>query len=1007
MAGDLSKLNRYERIVYDQLKKDGYTDIAAAAVMGVCGGESAYTTFKEDSYYSTGADRIQNIFSAFQGMSIEKINSYRGGKLAGVVNRDNPSKEQLQFDKFFFDKVYGGQAETPQDEGYKYYGRGFNGLTFKGNYRKYGNKAGINILDNPELMENPEIVEKYGCSVPAKILSAYFDDIKSMNTSLEETFRLAYRYNAGPGNSWEVYRTSGNSVHVGGIPKKRGKGRYYYEIITGEKPPPLGESENAVFFEQPLPGGRSSAGGSGSGGGGAGGDGTGRGSNSRAPRRRRSGAVDSSPPEVRNIVESKKKAKKISFEIPPDPEVKKQIVTNFGKIPILWYNSYQIQTEDIKYLCLYSENSVPTLKATFRDTMNMMKDIGFPLDDTRITIFINTLSEQLKPIHLDFKITKFINNSYDYTVVGTLDVSDLYVKKFMTIPKSTSFEALQKIVEEIGIGYNSNIENSDDEMNWINSGKRMIDFINLISDRSYKSDEAFLVSFVDYYYNLNLIDIEKELSRDIKKELGMSNIGLETAVGLQKKENISKLLLTTDKGFRTSNSFVESYRIINNSTSVSIREGYLTKINYYDSVNKEFMVFDVDSLTSKDDKIIMKGSPQDESFFSNNVNLVYTGKLDDDNAHKNYQYAFIQNLRNIVELQKVGLELILSNPNYNLKRFQKILFILSSEASTPSASQVNNRLSGEWLIIDISYRIEDFKYRQIVKIVKRELELSEEEKKLERRQLKRGSAEGKTYESNPVPDTQSGESSEEEETTEAGSDEPIILPTVDGIENLMGSESPDSRFEFGLSTQGLKGIFVAQGLPNNCDAASRLVVYRYFDKKRRGKINNPELKTKIKTPERMTDLNPQVEMGGYEVSWLYGGKNTWFSIATESKSNPDKWVGGSDWKKGLAYLDACLKNGVPVIVGVGIPRYSSGNIDTSDHFIVMVGKGKGGEYYYLDVAGLGGGNPSTNVFTPVQGKPYLYKSPMAWSAGYGTGSGIVYLTMVCVYPKDVKYVDKL
>jgi hypothetical protein len=79
-------------------------------------------------------------------------------------------------------------------------------------------------------------------------------------------------------------------------------------------------------------------------------------------------------------------------------------------------------------------------------------------------------------------------------------------------------------------------------------------------------------------------------------------------------------------------------------------------VKFYNDVKKNFLIFDVDSITSPGDKIIMKGKPQDEEFFKQNINLIYTGKIDTDNMHQNYHYSYIQNLRNITELRKIGLE---------------------------------------------------------------------------------------------------------------------------------------------------------------------------------------------------------------------------------------------------------------------------------------------------------------------------------------------------------------
>lgn len=441
---------------------------------------------------------------------------------------------------------------------------------------------------------------------------------------------------------------------------------------------------------------------------------------------------------VVNITQPTIKAKEIKFELPPQEDQKKEIALSFGNLPFIWYNSYQIHQKDIEYFQLSTTGNLPRIVMNFRDSMNMMKDKGFPLDDTKISIFINPRSKQLKPIHMDFKIVKFNVIGDIYSVTALIDVNDLYVKKFKSLSKMTSFEALKQLSSEIGLGFASNVDNTDDRMTWINSGERIIDFLESIVDNSYKSDETYLLSYIDFYYNLTYIDLEKELNRDIKNELGVANIGLEEVAKIKDQEKVSGLFLTNDFSMQNSNSFFRDYRVINNSTAISLDEGYLTRVKFYDQVKKDFLVFDIDSITSEGDKnIILKGSPQSEAFYKQNINLLYTGKLDEENMHRNYHYSYVQNLRNIVELDKISLEIEMQSPNYNVYKFQKINILISNQASTPSASHINNRLSGEWMIVDIKFRYQNGKYNQIIKLITRELNLSPDELQSEAPQAKK------------------------------------------------------------------------------------------------------------------------------------------------------------------------------------------------------------------------------------------------------------------------------
>lgn len=433
-------------------------------------------------------------------------------------------------------------------------------------------------------------------------------------------------------------------------------------------------------------------------------------------------------PGVKSIFRNEIKAEKISFDTPANESEREEIAESLGVLPFLWYNSYQIDYIDIQFLELSISNGLPTLKTTFFDTFGKMKDEGFPLDDTRVSLFLNPRSQVLKPIHLDFKIVNFSVSGNSYTITGLINVPNLYIKNYKSISKKTSFGALQEIAKDCRLGFNSNIDDTNDMMTWINTGDRNLEFIENISEVSYKSDETFLISYIDYYYNLNYVDLEKELNRDLRQELGIGNVGLEEILKVDNKEQVRSLVLTNDASQKEGNNYFASYRIINNSTLVSLREGYYTTVKYYDQIAKDFLIFDVDSITTKgNSKIILKGAPQDDQFFKDNSNLIYTGKMDSDNTHKNYNYSYVQNIRNIVDLEKIVLEITMTAPNYNLYRFQKTLVLISNQTPTPSADMVNNRLSGEWMIIDIVFKYDGKSFTQIIKLVKRELDLSAKE----------------------------------------------------------------------------------------------------------------------------------------------------------------------------------------------------------------------------------------------------------------------------------------
>ena len=121
-------------LIIKKLKERGITNpMVQAAILSVIGKESAFIPKNEIGYCNTDDSRIIKIFG----------------------RRGRKCKKKKCSDPEFFDCVYGKDSgmslgNTQPGDGYKYRGRGFNGITGRAVYRKYGYES------NPEALNNPE-----------------------------------------------------------------------------------------------------------------------------------------------------------------------------------------------------------------------------------------------------------------------------------------------------------------------------------------------------------------------------------------------------------------------------------------------------------------------------------------------------------------------------------------------------------------------------------------------------------------------------------------------------------------------------------------------------------------------------------------------------------------------------------------------------------------------------------------------------------------------------------
>ncbi len=176
-------------LLIDEMNKNNITDInTQIGILSVINKESWFVPKSELSYSNTSNDDIRKIFGS-------RLLKFSDPELT-TLKKD---------DKKFFDAVYGKDAtsalwrntgNTEIGDGYTYRGRGYNGITFKALYKKYGDIIGEDLVANPDKLNDPIIT--------SKATLAFFKewnqgkDISTMKfTTKEEAAKTFARINAG------------------------------------------------------------------------------------------------------------------------------------------------------------------------------------------------------------------------------------------------------------------------------------------------------------------------------------------------------------------------------------------------------------------------------------------------------------------------------------------------------------------------------------------------------------------------------------------------------------------------------------------------------------------------------------------------------------------------------------------------------------------------------------------------------------------------------------------
>lgn len=192
-------------IIVDEAKKAGITNPnTIAGMLAIVSKESAFVPQNENLNYS--AKRLQEVF---------KIPASRANEIAGKPEETANA-------------MYGGRYGNAPNEGYKYRGRGFNQLTFKNNYKKYGDLIGEDLVSNPDKVNNVKTAAKVliaynkagidSLKRKGKLKEYNANDINDFKTPKDATLAF-YHATAGSGNSVSYIKGLAKSDHLGGMTK--------------------------------------------------------------------------------------------------------------------------------------------------------------------------------------------------------------------------------------------------------------------------------------------------------------------------------------------------------------------------------------------------------------------------------------------------------------------------------------------------------------------------------------------------------------------------------------------------------------------------------------------------------------------------------------------------------------------------------------------------------------------------------------------------------------------
>ena len=362
--------------------------------------------------------------------------------------------------------------------------------------------------------------------------------------------------------------------------------------------------------------------------------------------------------------------------------------------PYIKIRDTRLLQEEIESMEIDCSNFLPTLHLNLIISRDNIIAQDLPKDGDIISIFIRSLNDTYKPIRNDYLIThietRSLNEKSPFTfisITGVLNVKKIWVEKNKAF-KGTSLDVMKLIATELELGFATNIDSvTNDEMVWICDWKSYKDFLLHICNHAWKSEKTFYKVFVDVFYNVNFVEVEKQL--DQTKEFDEALLILEDNfinisdpyMPIKNQPNVKiDLLLTNFELSGDSNIKITNYELINNSSAISYTQGYGKKVYFYDHTLKtigEENKIEFSPLATpgtEDTKIRLRGL-KDETIEKEHLKNNWYGiqySLPNGNVHQNFALAQYQNYVNNKELEKMYLDIELWTWNPAIIKMERV-----------------------------------------------------------------------------------------------------------------------------------------------------------------------------------------------------------------------------------------------------------------------------------------------------------------------------------------------
>lgn len=422
--------------------------------------------------------------------------------------------------------------------------------------------------------------------------------------------------------------------------------------------------------------------------------------------------------------------------------------------PFVMINKHTLTADELTHFAISETDFLPSLEFSMLMSNGIFLSNHYPKDGDIVSVYIRSKRKKIKPIRMDFDILSIVSSpspqshgdSNVFMFVCVLRVPGLYSEYCKAFKDKTSFETVRTVAKELKLGFATNMTSTSDKMTWVCPFISYMQFITDTTRHAYTSEDSFIAAFVDKYYHLNFVNIRQQLNddKDVEKSIEVHSARLDHMRGdedMQEDESLN-LVLGNHTSLQKTSLFIEGYTLRSSAGQVMLENGYRKSAQFYDvhlsgPFKNRYQSHVVEAPASPDGYTSNKGRGS-EDISSKLSTFKWLGTQSSNtigNSHKNYKYSAVLNWQNQRELDKMHLEVVLSQCGFNLRRGMRIPVVIVNDGDPHRVSSTKSNgeepemkitldrfLSGFYIVLAMKtiFYPQDGVFRQIVQLGRRD-----------------------------------------------------------------------------------------------------------------------------------------------------------------------------------------------------------------------------------------------------------------------------------------------